>query len=77
MLVISLDKYILILLCPTIILFLMIPSEYSLPTNILTKIAIKSPINDINPSIVFSNAISVYSAERKVLNRPYYSCAYK
>lgn len=35
----------LVLLCPLTILFLIIPSEYSLPTNKLTKNAIKIPKN--------------------------------
>ena len=41
--IINLDMYIDILLWPTIILFLIIPSEYSFPTKILTNIAINNP----------------------------------
>ena len=54
MLIIRFDKKIEILLCPTIILFLIIPCPYSLPTKILTNIAIKSPIYIINSFNILS-----------------------
>ena len=51
----------------TIILFLIIPSECSLPTNMLTNIAIKSPIYIIYSLINASN-VTVAVVDEAYLN---------
>ena len=53
----------------TIILFLIIPSECSLPTNMLTNIAMKSPIYIIYSLINASNVTVAGNPAKIIRNR--------